>query len=104
MGFEPEWPGSFEHWTRSYLRVHHWKIRNQMDFEDAVQECAAIWTWCLKKTTSRGGRIDNGGWFMRYYQRAVATWLITQSNKDSKRRAMLADYQLIQQRQPPYPI
>ena len=92
-GFEPEWRGVFEHWTRSYMRVHHWKIRYQMDFDDAVQECAVIFAWCLRKTTSRGGRIDNVRWFMRYYQRAVGTWMITQATKDTQRRETLATLQ-----------
>jgi hypothetical protein len=90
MGFEPKWPGIFENWTRAYMKVHHWKIRNDMDFEDAVQEGARIFAWCLRKTTSREGRIDNQAWFMRYYQRAVATWLIDAAARNTAHRESLS--------------
>jgi len=90
--YEPQWKGVFEHWTKSYMFVHHWKVRDEFDFDEAVQECAAIFSWCLRKTTGRGGRIDNDKWFMRYYQRAVGTWVITQANKQTGRRAKAQAY------------
>ena len=85
-GFEPKWGGVFENWTKAYMRVHHWRVRHELDFADAVQEGARIFSWCLRKTTSQGGRIDNEKWFMRYYQRAVATWLIDKAARSTARR------------------
>jgi len=92
MGFEPEWQGVFENWTRAYMRVHHWKVEDFFTLDEAVQECAVNFSWCLRKTTSRGGRIDNAKWFMRYYQRSVGTWLITQANKQTGRREKTQAY------------
>lgn len=87
--FEPEWKGIFENWTKAYMKVHHWKIRNEMDFKDAVQEGGRIFAWCLRKTTSQGGKIDNEKWFMRYYQQAVSTWLIDAAAKATAQRNTL---------------
>jgi len=92
MGFEPHWEGVFENWTKAYMFVHHWKVEDEFTFDEAVQECAVRFAWCLRKTTSQGGRIDNDKWFMRYYQRAVGTWLITQANKQTGRRAKAQAY------------
>jgi hypothetical protein len=79
------------------MRVHHWKIRHEMDLKDSVQEGARIFVWCLRKTTSQGGRIDNEKWFMRYYQRAVGTWLIDKAAKSTARR----EGQIVLAQQPP---
>jgi hypothetical protein len=99
-GFEPQWSGVFENWTRAYIKVHGWKIRQEMEAEDAVQEGARIFTWCLRKTTAQGGRIDNEKWFMTYYQRALVTWLIDAAAKTTARRDALA----ILAQQPPVTI
>jgi hypothetical protein len=88
-GFEPEWQGVFENWTKTYFKDHHWKIRSEIDFKDAVQEGARIFAWCLRKTTSQGGRIDNDKWFMRYYQRALSTWTIDKAAKATAQRETL---------------
>jgi hypothetical protein len=88
-GFEPQWQGVFENWMRSYLRDHYWKVEQELTLNEAVQEGAEIFAWCLRKTTSRGGRIDNNKWFMRYFQRAVGTWLIDTAAKATARRETL---------------
>lgn len=94
-GYEPQWTGVFENWTWAFMKVHRWKIR-QDELKDAVQEGARIFAWCLRKTTSQGGRIDNDKWFMRYYQRAVMTWLIDAAAKATAERegqALFAQHQ-----------
>jgi hypothetical protein len=106
-GFRPEWLGVFENWTIAYMQVHHWKIEHELTLNEAVQQGSEIFTWCLRKTTSRGGRIDNAKWFMRYYQRAVGTWLIDTAAKSTAHREallILAQYQPIATVQPDAPL
>jgi hypothetical protein len=88
-GYRPEWQGVFANWTKAYLWVHHWKIEQELTLDEAVQEAGAIFARCLRRTTSRGGRIDNAKWFMRYYQRVVGSWLIDTAARSTARRETL---------------
>lgn len=64
-----EWPGVFEKWSKNFVFKNYWRVSRLMDQEDALQECAVVFSECKKRyIEGQEGRVDNAAWFMSLYQ------------------------------------
>ena len=81
------WKGVFENWSKGYVRKHFWKVSEHfLAEEDALAECALIFTKCLR---SYEYRVDNHNWFMSLYQRAVSNDFTTYADRSTKQRSFI---------------
>lgn len=80
------WNGAFENWSRAYVAKNFWRVRSLFGSEeDAVQECAVIFTRCLNYYADK---VDNPAWMMALYKRAVANDFHTFALKDQQARSV----------------
>lgn len=83
----PQWDGVFEGWSRKWVRRNFWRVRVYfMDPEDAVQECALIFSRCL--ATYRDSRVSNLRWFMALYKVSVSNAWNSYAKRDSRIREL----------------
>ena len=80
------WGGVFEYWARGYASRNMWRVKEVFgDYEDAVQECALIFTRCANKYN---GTIDNPKWMMALFKRAVENEFNSYAVKDGRMREL----------------
>lgn len=66
--YRPKWEGPFEAWSRKFVAANLWRVSALVEYEDAVQECAVVFSRCCKYYI---GTVDNPAWFMALYIRSV---------------------------------
>lgn len=78
------WKGTFENWSRAWVRKHAWRVRHVFGSEeDALQECAYVFSYCLNKYSAT---VDNAAWMMRLYKLVLVSHWNDASEKDRKIR------------------
>lgn len=87
--FYPRWDtGTYQKWTRNFVRSNYWRVENIFpDQEDAVQECAVIFSRCAN---AYGYKVNNPKWFMSLYMRSVQNNFCRFSENDAKYRGLVA--------------
>ena len=87
LKLQVEWSGVFEGWARAYVYKNYWKVQEQLtSHEDALAECALIFTRCLRKYEYT---VDNAAWFMSLFQRTVANEFTDHARRASNKRATI---------------
>jgi hypothetical protein len=80
----PEWRGPFEGWAKRWVAENYWRVQNHVGSpEDALQECALIFTYCIKYY---GETVDNPAWFMALFKISVQRRWCSYSLCDHRRR------------------
>lgn len=80
------WEGTFEKWSRVWVRKHYWRVRGVLPSEeDALQHCAMVFTRCLN---AYADKIDNAAWLMGLYKVAVANEWNRLAVKDGRHREL----------------
>jgi hypothetical protein len=83
-----EWRPVFENWSRKWVHDHFWRVRAEFQTEeDALQECALIWSRCVK---AYAAKIHEPKHLMALFKTAVARDWHSAATKDSARRDHLA--------------
>lgn len=83
-----KWGGVFELWARNYVGRHYWRVRHVFaSKEDALQECALVFTECLNKYEYR---VDKPQWMMALFKTSVVRMWHTAATKDTKNRVEFA--------------
>lgn len=81
------WRGTFENWSKAYVAKNFWKVRNLFQTEeDALQECALIFTRCLNYYADK---VDNPAWLMSLYKVAVINDWNTFARRDADMRSVI---------------
>jgi len=79
-----QWKGVFENYARSWVSKNFWKVREQFGSqEDALAECALIFTRCLRRY-ERPSTIPPG---YAIFKRAIANAWTTYAAKSSSSAA-----------------
>lgn len=82
-----EWSGSFEKWSRNWVRDNHWRVNEVLPTtEDALQECAMLFAMCL----DRYPHVDNPKWMMGIFKKVVCTKWIKMAEKSTLERGIIA--------------
>jgi hypothetical protein len=78
------WEGAFQNWSRAWVRKHHWRVATLIGSEeDALQECAVVFTRCLNNYAQK---IDNPAWLMGLYKVAIVNQWNTFAEADRRLR------------------
>lgn len=79
------WPGVFENWSRQFVWKNHWRVKALMDQDDALQECALVFSKCLKDYPD----VDNPAWLMSLYQTCLKHHFHHLSTKNTHNPALV---------------
>lgn len=93
--FYPNWnTDPYKKWATNFVRKNHWRVTTVFpEQEDALQECAAIFSHCANKY---GYKVNNAKWFMSLYIQSVLNKFCRHSVKDSQYRDTIAvNYDLL---------
>ena len=73
--FVPVWEGSiFQRYAIKFVKKNAWRVRRYWDFDDCMQEAAAVFARCCRYTD-----IDNPKWLMRIYSISLVNEFNTQA-------------------------
>ena len=88
-----EWGGVFEKWSRGFVKRNFWRVAALfLSEEDALQECAAIFTHCRNRYA---GKLDEPKHLMALYQTALNRAWNTFSSKDPHFRCIFVEHEQI---------
>lgn len=94
------WPDSpFEKWSRQWVRKNFWKVEHIfLTPEDALQECAVLFSFCLHRYTIPGnnknssyGVVKNEKWLMQLFMTIVRNAWIKIAKEQTYERVLFGD-------------
>jgi hypothetical protein len=87
LRYIPEWSPPFQIWSRRWVDRNFWRVAEKVGTkEDAMQECALIFSRCAMKYRDT---IDNPAWFMGIYKVSV----INEWNRYSLKARIYRDHE-----------
>jgi hypothetical protein len=86
IAYKPTWEGTFENYSRSWVKKNFWRVRHMHGSEeDSLQECAVVFARCAN--TYRG-KLDNPAWFMSIYKIALVNQFNVHAVHDGRTRTL----------------
>jgi hypothetical protein len=76
--------GPIEGYVHNFLAHNFWKIKNIMDYEDALQEARFLFCILLKRLEKSKSFVENDAHLMSLFKTAWGRYFITLSNKNTK--------------------
>ena len=73
----------------NFLRVHHWKVKNTLSFDDAVGEAQLQFWITIVRITKNGRTIENEKHLMSLFKTSWSRHFITLAKKDTKSVALV---------------
>lgn len=84
----PQWHGAFEKYSRKWISLNYWKVREHLGSEeDALQQCAMVFA---KVCGRYGETVDNPAWMMSLYKTSLSRHWLKLAQKDSDYREHIA--------------